>query len=191
MNIFILDTDPRQAARYLCDQHLNKMILESAQMLSTVVHLKIPGKWNKDLYKPTQPNHPCIRWLLEDQYNCEWLWKHVHEMEMERGYRWPLRALHASSQVAAEAMNIIDDHWYGDSIGRTQFARVVPAHIYQCGGTITEAYQRYYREKNRDWFDAGKQQMKWTKREVPPWFLPTTSILQDFRPNPFGKGSGL
>lgn len=36
MNIFILDKDPVKAAQLQCDAHVSKMILESAQMLSTV-----------------------------------------------------------------------------------------------------------------------------------------------------------
>ena len=35
MNIFYLDSDPRIAAKYHCDKHVVKMILESGQMLST------------------------------------------------------------------------------------------------------------------------------------------------------------
>ena len=36
MNIFVVDEDPEVAARQLCDKHVVKMILESAQMLCTV-----------------------------------------------------------------------------------------------------------------------------------------------------------
>ena len=35
MNIFYLDKDPVIAAQMMCDKHVVKMILESAQMLST------------------------------------------------------------------------------------------------------------------------------------------------------------
>ena len=35
MNIFVLDRDPIQAAKYMCDKHVVKMILESCQLLST------------------------------------------------------------------------------------------------------------------------------------------------------------
>ena len=39
MNIFILDEDPVIAAKMLCDKHVPKMIVESAQMLSTAHRL--------------------------------------------------------------------------------------------------------------------------------------------------------
>ena len=35
MNIFYVDRDPVKAAQMMCDKHIVKMILESAQMLCT------------------------------------------------------------------------------------------------------------------------------------------------------------
>lgn len=35
MNVFWLDEDPRLAARYHCDQNVNKLLLEAAQVLCT------------------------------------------------------------------------------------------------------------------------------------------------------------
>lgn len=40
MNIFFLDKNPARAAEYHGDKHVVKMILETAQMLSTIVRLK-------------------------------------------------------------------------------------------------------------------------------------------------------
>ena len=37
MNIFFLDKTPDGSAEMLCDKHVPKMLLESAQMLSTAV----------------------------------------------------------------------------------------------------------------------------------------------------------
>ena len=42
MNIFVLDEDPRVSAEMVCDKHVVKMIIESAQMLSTV-HRYVDG----------------------------------------------------------------------------------------------------------------------------------------------------
>jgi hypothetical protein len=42
MNIFVLSDDPVQAAQDQCDKHVVKMIVESAQMLSTV-HRMLDG----------------------------------------------------------------------------------------------------------------------------------------------------
>lgn len=40
MNIFVLDYNPQKAALYHCDKHVVKMILESAQILSSICRLK-------------------------------------------------------------------------------------------------------------------------------------------------------
>ena len=43
MNIFVLDENPWAAARMHCDKHVPKIIVESAQMLSTA-HRILDGK---------------------------------------------------------------------------------------------------------------------------------------------------
>jgi len=40
MNIFVLDEHPRHAAEAMCDQHIRKMGIEAAQILSTVLWIK-------------------------------------------------------------------------------------------------------------------------------------------------------
>ena len=42
MNIFILDSNHEKCAQYHCDKHVPKMILETAQIMSTVMHKKNP-----------------------------------------------------------------------------------------------------------------------------------------------------
>lgn len=59
MNIFVLDTDTKKCARYHCDQHVVKMILESVQILCTALN-------KKDIstpYKSTHQKHPCVLWV--------------------------------------------------------------------------------------------------------------------------------
>ena len=69
MNIFALDTDPQVAASYHCDKHVVKMILESSQMLCTILH----DKGIEAPYKPTHRNHPCTKWAAESRENFVWL----------------------------------------------------------------------------------------------------------------------
>ena len=75
MNIFFLDKTPELSAKMLCDKHVPKMLLESAQMLSTAIHSHTMGI-STDIYKEAYPNHPmtkwvgfnrdCFRWALEN-----------------------------------------------------------------------------------------------------------------------------
>ena len=75
MNIFFLNKDPVKAARVQCDQHVVKMILETAQMLSTVAHEykyhNTPG-----IYKPTHENHPMTKWVNTHKNNYLWACEH-------------------------------------------------------------------------------------------------------------------
>lgn len=68
MNIFRLDSSAKLAAQYHCDKHVVKMVLETAQLLSTA-HGGGDG-----MCKPTHVNHPCALWASETAGNYEWLW---------------------------------------------------------------------------------------------------------------------
>ena len=77
MNIFILDKNPEISARMHCDKHVPKMIVESAQMLSTahrlldgeeytalsksgksmVKHFRLP-EYDNVIYKAGHTTHP-------------------------------------------------------------------------------------------------------------------------------------
>lgn len=76
MNIFYLDRDPSVAAQMHCDQHVVKMILESAQMLSTAHRFfEKDQPWcdSKGLYKMTHVNHPSTMWARTSTKNYKWL----------------------------------------------------------------------------------------------------------------------
>ena len=75
MNIFYLDKDPEIAAQMMCDKHVVKMILESAQMLSTAHRvLDPPSELIEPMYKPTHKNHPAAVWVRESDANYKWLY---------------------------------------------------------------------------------------------------------------------
>jgi len=82
MNIFVLDKNPKKAARYLCDKHIGKMIIESAQMLCTAhwVCEKDCKKFCAPPYKKTHVNHPCSIWVRSSRGNYKWLVESALEM---------------------------------------------------------------------------------------------------------------
>jgi hypothetical protein len=59
MQIFVLDKDPKKAARMLCDKHIVKMVVASAQILSTAHHLT-NSKYKEFVYKKTHEKHPFV-----------------------------------------------------------------------------------------------------------------------------------
>lgn len=108
MNIFYLDKNPVKAAEMSCDKHVVKMILESAQMLSTA-HRVIDGeeyfdktangrkirRWrlkDKDkentIYKAGWLNHPSTKWVMDSAYNYWWLYQHMMALNEEYKKRY-------------------------------------------------------------------------------------------------------
>lgn len=73
MNLFVLDYSPEKAAQYHCDRHVVKMILETAQMLSTVLRATgLESVRGTPLYKATHQNHPCTKWIAARPGNFGW-----------------------------------------------------------------------------------------------------------------------
>ena len=94
MNIFYVDKNPKTAAKMMCDKHIIKMILESAQMLCTAKRV-LDGKlymaktkngrnikrWRLSderenvLYKASHINHPSAIWVRESVENYLQMYK--------------------------------------------------------------------------------------------------------------------
>ena len=66
MNIFAFDKCPMRSALWLDDIRKNKMILESAQMLSTAVRALCPDT-TLEVYKTAYLNHPCSKWARQSK----------------------------------------------------------------------------------------------------------------------------
>lgn len=112
MNIFYIDHDPLQAARWMVDKHVVKMILESAQLLSTAhrvldgvetqgVRVNIETKkvrkvktWvlsdarEPVLYAATHINHPSAVWCRQSVENYNWLVDHFFALMDEYTVRY-------------------------------------------------------------------------------------------------------
>ncbi len=72
MNIFVSYPDPAESAKFLDDKRVIKMILESAQLLSTAI--TVSG--GRGPYKITHKNHPCTIWARRTSANYNWLFNH-------------------------------------------------------------------------------------------------------------------
>lgn len=79
MQIFVTDICPIQSARNLDDRRVNKMLLESIQLLSTAMHLS----GESGPYRLTHQNHPCAVWVRESKANYDWLVRHAEELLAE------------------------------------------------------------------------------------------------------------
>ena len=95
MNIFHLDKDPLLCARYHCDKHVVKMILETGQMLCTAYQRHYGLK--DDLYKPAYPHHPMTKWVGNTLGNYFFTIKLFNHLLDEYNYRY--NKWHKSSRI--------------------------------------------------------------------------------------------
>ncbi len=103
MNIFFLDRDPTTAARMHTDKHVVKMVLETAQILSTV-HA-VYGSTLPGVYRPTHENHPSVRWAGDNYEHYAWLARLGLALATEYTYRYEKR--HACTDLLERlAINI-------------------------------------------------------------------------------------
>lgn len=167
MNIFVLDTNVRLAARYHNDKHVVKMILESAQMLCTVYHA---FGFDGDIpYKKAHINHPCTVWARTSIENFMWLLSLANELLTEYTYRYG--RIHASTRVidwCEENFTSIENKFTIREL--TPFAQAMPDKYKMPNGNAVAAYRKYYvAEKN--------ELAKWKMRDVPPWYSEMRNIF--------------
>ena len=95
MNIFALDSNAELCARYHCDQHAIKMILESVQLLCTALN----KKGFTTPYKSTHAKHPCVLWVESSYDNFQWLVSLTEALNAEYRYRFSRSEDHKSMEV--------------------------------------------------------------------------------------------
>lgn len=187
MNIFALDKDVKLAARYHCNKHVIKMILEQCQLLSTA-HRLLDGKMeiqksktNRNVkrwvlpnsehdgfvYSATHINHPSAVWARDNIANYVWLAYLTKELCIEYTYRYG--KVHKCAQIGLvdfflnnAPSNISDD--------TTRFTYPTPAMPEYCKvpGDSIASYRRYYvNEKQRmhEWNGKVKN------RDIPYWLF--------------------
>lgn len=79
MNIFVFDKDPHKSAIWLDDVRQNKMILETAQLLSTAIHQNSDSDVD-GIYRPTHKHHPCTKWVAKSRANFSWALDYLKEL---------------------------------------------------------------------------------------------------------------
>lgn len=177
MNIFYLSEDPNEAARWMVDRHVVKMILETAQLLSTahrvldgeetvsIVNGRKKKKWiiktdERDavLYSATHINHPCAIWARQSVENYNWLFDHFIALGQEYTYRYD--KIHKSFGVrslmlSAPPHNLKDWDW------TTPPSAMAPEYVVIPNDPIVN-YRNYYK--------LGKAKLhSWKRRDPPDW----------------------
>tara|TARA_R100001163_G_C5068208_1_gene208183 strand:+ start:4127 stop:4594 length:468 start_codon:yes stop_codon:yes gene_type:complete len=154
MNIFLLDWDIPTCARYHCDKHVVKMILESTQMLSSV-HTRYESELAP--YRPVHQKHPCTLWAGETKDNYLHLLGLAKELCKEYTFRYG--KIHKCQDVLKQIDN-------------------PPANLNKCGSTDpAQAMPDQYKNKDpikayRDYYLHEKQRFAvWKNRPIPTFMM--------------------
>lgn len=153
-----------------CDKHVVKMILETAQILSTVWHgLPDGARYSipTEAYRPTHRYHPCVKWAGQSSENYYWLvglgeallaefahrYRHSHKTErvikalskppacVSKGPRTPFVCCMPDEFIAAlDNTRCSDDH----------------------DRDVVQSYRGYYRT-------AKAHLLRYTNRQQPSW----------------------
>ena len=166
MNRFILSEDPQEAAKYHNDKHVVKMILEEAQMLSTVHQLSLsdihPDAANM-LYRPTHRNHPCVVWLQQSTENYFWALRLFESLAAEYTFRYGKQ--HKSFGLHGLFISPPPET---PTVGMTPFPLAMPEYCKK--ESPVDSYRTYYAMEKNDL-------AHWTRREQPDWWEYQRSLL--------------
>ena len=180
MNVFVLDNDPIIAAQMHCDKHTPKMIVESAQMLSTAHRMLdgseerrpsnsgktmsrywvLPDHREDTYYKAVHMHHPCTVWTMATIENYRWHWKLFDALCKEYTFRYG--KLHKSDDLLRK------DLFYGPANipdgPPTKWPLAMKSNPECMFDDVVKSYRAFYKTKQE------RFKMVWTKREKPVWF---------------------
>ena len=183
MNIFYVDKDPVKAAEMMCDKHIIKMILESAQMLCTVKRVldgteytdltkngrKIK-RWRLDnpneeaiIYKAGWLKHPSTQWVMKSAYNYRWLYLHMMALNEQYKLRWQKDTDHVSIVKLGQLLSVPPKN-APINVKGTDATPAMPEHCKVAGDSVA-SYRKYYILEKRRF-------AKWEKPNavMPDWF---------------------
>jgi hypothetical protein len=165
MNIFYLDRDPVIAAQMMCDKHVVKMILESAQMLSTAHRVLDGDNYANEtgMYKLAHKNHPSTIWVRSSLENYVWLYEHMVALMKEYTFRYGKH--HATERLLVPLGGCPVTI---PMVGFTDPPMCMPDY---CKGDDTVlSYQNYYIVEKSGF-------ATWKSRVVPEWFNAKRELL--------------
>ena len=181
MNIFVLDRSPMVAAKMMCDKHIPKMVVESAQMMASALIRHgatadiMPLTKKGTPYKGGYKNHPCTLWVGDSRMNFIWLTRHALALCKEYNKRFDkIHACYEPIMHMQKHYHLIDDS------PLTPFALAMPDEyrprtwttkttqepiMRSCGDTAVQAYRDYYHSKTFAKWEKGTPTPNWWKKE--------------------------
>lgn len=134
-----MSDSPVESAQFMCNKHIPKMVVETAQILSTVSRSRgVPAP-----YKSTHSKHPSTIWAGFCDSNYAWLLEHGFALcgEFEKRFG-KVHKTFAVMQQLLDDFNKVWPYCAGRSEKHTPFAMAMPPE-WKCSDPII-AYRAYY-----------------------------------------------
>jgi len=181
MNRFKIEDTPEDCAKSHCDKHSNKMIVEEAQMLSTVHRLldgtiemrpsksgkrivkyhALPDDREDLLYRPVHAGHPCTKWAMETSENYRWAYRLFVALCKEYTHRYG--KIHMSETKLLVPLNSLPTNIPDGPLTDMPLAMGSNPECINYDDIIG-SYRHYYATKKN------RFSMTWTNRDEPKWW---------------------
>jgi len=148
MNIFVLSKSRKKCAKYHCNAHVVKMILEYAQILCSAI-------WSTGIeapYKKTHMNHPCSIWTRQSKKN--WKWLHGLAILLCEEYTYRYEKIHKTESIirSLTCPEIENGPFTNPPQAMPDYCKVENDPV--------QAYRNYYNKEKT-------HILKWKKRNIP------------------------
>ena len=181
MNVFYIDTNPNISAQFHCDAHLRKMIIEYAQMLSSVhwlsedEHDQIRAVEN-NIYRPVHLKHPSSIWVRHHPMAYSYvfnMWDELHKIYIQRynkqhaSYRLRETIINLPQPLIEKLKNCVDNPWYSPPpmcFGK-EYEHIKKGVDPTSHESVVQAYREYYRQGKSKFATWGGD------RSLPRWWL--------------------
>lgn len=170
MMVFLLDENHNQRAKFHCDKHVNKMLVESTQLMNTALHINDAEQLTFD--DPIRPFPEWAMWAAESFDN--WLWLLDHSLALGEEFRWR-SARHDHRSLTRIMDNWVDQYiltnekrkigkyFDGPPSGMTDFPVCVGDTEHSADPI--ETYRRFYNEQKvpHDWCEWSTETPYWVE----------------------------
>lgn len=187
MNLFLLSVDHAQNARWHCDKHVVKMILEAVQIVSSVywidraLECHVPRFLTREetkrvtecykdapfAYKPTHVNHPVVVWARSDAKNFAYVQDYARALSAEYTFRY------GKHHKSMDVMELVPSPKNVPAVPSPQTFVTCMDESYRISNDPVECYRNYY-------VRAKASFCKWKKRDDPEWFKSSSFEINGF-----------
>lgn len=166
MNLFVTSPNHYECAIALDDKRLNKMCVETAQILSTALWHR--GIIDVNLYKPVMIHHPIVLWAKEKDENLWFTYLNFCSLFTEYFHRFNKK--HATSKNCFLFYQLVYKSLEKeDLVKHLDFCNCARNTSLNLDFTnVSDVFQAYRMYLNARW-KTDKREPKWTNRTPPAW----------------------